>query len=99
MDILNETKTHFRYEEDSMRVLFCMIVCTVSLWGQGAGLVQFRDWGAHPPGPKPKISCGQLRSLTSYELSVVSATMVPASAAAPEHCRSPFWLHRKSTLK
>jgi hypothetical protein len=70
-----------------VRLLCCTFVCAASFWGQGAGLVQFRDWGAHAPGPKPKISCGQLRSLTSYELSVISATTVPALSDVPEHCR------------
>jgi tannase/feruloyl esterase len=78
---------HFGRKEDSMRVLLCTIACAASLWGQGAGLVQFRDWSAHAGGPKPKISCEQLRSLTSYDLTVISATTIPASSEVPEHCR------------
>jgi len=70
-----------------MRLLISIVICAGWLWGQGGGGVQFRDWGAQPVGPKPKIACGALRSLTNYELSVISATVIPASANAPEHCR------------
>jgi feruloyl esterase len=70
-----------------MRLLTGALLSVLSLWGQGAGGVQFRDWGAQPVGPKPKISCGQLRALTSYDLSVISATTIPAAGNTPEHCR------------
>jgi feruloyl esterase len=33
------------------------------------------------------MACGELRSLTSFDLSVISATVIPGSANAPEHCR------------
>src|SRR5580658_7391020 len=56
-------------------------------FGQGGGGVQFRDWGAKPVGPQPKIACAQLRSLTSYELTVISATTIAAAGNTPEHCR------------
>src|ERR1019366_6615251 len=36
---------------------------------------------------KPAIGCGDLRSLTNYEISIASALLVPATADAPEHCR------------
>jgi len=70
-----------------MRLLIGAVLCVASAWGQGAGGVQFRDWGAQPVGPRPKIPCGQLRSLTGYDLSVISASVIPAAANAPEHCR------------
>ena len=40
----------------------------------------------HQPA-SPPIACGDLRSLTSFEISVITATIMPASADAPEHCR------------
>ncbi len=49
--------------------------------------MQFRDWGAQPVGPKPQVPCAQLRSLTNYQMSVISATVIPAVANTPEHCR------------
>jgi hypothetical protein len=69
-----------------MRIVLATTLCAAA-WGQGAGNVQFRDWGAQPVGPQPKIACAQLRSLTSYELSVISATVIASSEKAPEHCR------------
>jgi feruloyl esterase len=36
---------------------------------------------------QPKCACADLRSLTGYEFTVESATLVPSSADAPEHCR------------
>src|SRR5271166_6300249 len=71
-----------------MRFWFASFLCAAVAWGQGAGNVQFRDWGAQPVGPQPKIACAQLRSLTSYELSVISATAIPAASNAPAHCRA-----------
>src|SRR5205823_4022930 len=35
---------------------------------------------------KPLTGCRQLLGLTDFELSVISATQVAASASAPEHC-------------
>ena len=70
-----------------MRLLIAGIVCAVSLLAQGGGGVQFRDWTPPPPTGKPAIACGELRSLTSFDLSVIGARVIPASANAPEHCR------------
>ena len=33
------------------------------------------------------MACGELRSLTSFDLSVISAVVIPSSASSPEHCR------------
>jgi hypothetical protein len=50
---------------------------------------QFRDWkpslndGA---AVKPKRDCGALVSLTSYEFSIETAALVPASGDLPEYC-------------
>ena len=70
-----------------MRLLYVSAFCAAALWGQGGGGVQFRDWTAPVPTGKPAIACGELRSLTSFDLSVIAATVIPASANAPEHCR------------
>ena len=36
---------------------------------------------------EPKLGCAALRSLTGYEFTVVSATLMPGVADAPEFCR------------
>src|SRR5579872_4749407 len=71
----------------SMRLLLAAIFCTVTLWGQGGGGVQFRDWTPPSSNRKAVNQCAELRSLTSYDLSVISAVVIPASATVPEHCR------------
>ncbi len=70
-----------------MRLRATFIFCAVTLWGQGGGGVQFRDWTPPAPTVKPVTRCADLRSLTSSDLSVISAVVIPASATAPEHCR------------
>ncbi|MGH9660145.1 MAG: hypothetical protein ACRD96_16470, partial [Bryobacteraceae bacterium] len=50
-----------------------------SAWAQNGS--QFRDW--RDPGDArlaPKTACAGLRSLTGYEFSVITATVVPATA-------------------
>jgi feruloyl esterase len=56
-------------------------------YGQGGGRVQFRDWNAAAATVKPKAACASLRALTSYDLSVIGATVIPAASGVPEHCR------------
>src|ERR1039458_5653378 len=70
-----------------MRLFFLPILCAATLYSQGAGGVQFRDLTAAVPTGKPAIACGELRSLTSFDLSVIAATVIASSANAPEHCR------------
>jgi hypothetical protein len=70
-----------------MRFCCMTLFCALTVYGQGTGGVQFRDWTAPVPTGKPVIACGELRSLTSFALSVISATVIPGSAGAPEHCR------------
>jgi feruloyl esterase len=36
---------------------------------------------------QPKIGCADLRSLTGYEFTIETATLIPANADAPERCR------------
>ena len=70
-----------------MRSLCLIFFCATALYGQGGGGVQFRDWTAPAAAGKPAIACGELRSLTSLDLSVISATVVAGAANVPEHCR------------
>ena len=71
-----------------MRVFLLTIFCVATVWGQGGGGVQFRDWPAPVPTGKPVMACGELRGLTSFDLYVINATVIPASANVPEHCRA-----------
>jgi hypothetical protein len=52
---------------------------------------RFRDWKpsvlADALQAKPRTVCATLVSLTGFELSVSTATLVPASSGAPEHCQ------------
>jgi hypothetical protein len=70
-----------------MRVLVATVIATASLYAQGAGGVQFRDWTVPAANSKPHMACSELRSLTSYELSVLGASVIPAAGDVPEHCR------------
>jgi len=69
-----------------MRTLVPFLAFTATLFGQGGGGVQFRDWNPPPSSAKPVASCRQLLSLTGFDLSVISAVLVPPGATAPEHC-------------
>jgi feruloyl esterase len=52
---------------------------------------QFRDWVdaalADNPHLAPKLACAALVSQTGYDVSIVSATLVPASGDTAEYCR------------
>ena len=52
--------------------LFCATVVS-------AQVVPLRDWTVPAATGKPAIACGDLRSLTSFEYSVVSASVVAAT--------------------
>ncbi len=52
-----------------------------------AQVVPLRDWKATASSSKPAVACQELRSLTTYEYSVVSASVVAANARTPEHCQ------------
>src|SRR5690349_11560080 len=69
-----------------MRYLVTLLALAASLSGQGGGSVQFRDWRRPDAASKPVASCSQLLALTGLDLSVIGATLVPASAIAHEHC-------------
>jgi pimeloyl-ACP methyl ester carboxylesterase len=70
-----------------MRLFVTSMFLATALRGQGGGGVQFRDWTHAGPAVKPTTACGELRSLTGYELSVLSASVIPATGDTPEHCR------------
>jgi feruloyl esterase len=69
-----------------MRSLVAFPIFAASLLAQGGGSVQFRDWSPAPATAKPVMECGRLLSLTGFDLSVISATLVPAISNAPAHC-------------
>ena len=70
-----------------MRPLLVAFTFSAALWAQGGGGVQFREWSTPSAVAKPKLACGELRGLTNFEYSVIGATVVRATANAPEHCR------------
>jgi feruloyl esterase len=52
---------------------------------------QFRDWKdtalADDPQLKPKQACAAMVSQTTYDFSIMSASVVPAAGETPEYCR------------
>src|SRR5688572_15452957 len=48
---------------------------------------QLLDWKEKSEAIRPKLGCADLRSLTSYDFSIATATVVPAAGDVPEHCR------------
>jgi feruloyl esterase len=51
---------------------------------------QFGDWASladSMPTARPRVDCRTLISLTSYQLSIETATLMAGSTDAPEHCR------------
>jgi pimeloyl-ACP methyl ester carboxylesterase len=71
----------------NMRKLLVPMICA-ALYGQAADHVPFDGLtAADPSSRKPVAVCKELRSLTSSELSVIGANLIPASAGTPEHCR------------
>ena len=70
-----------------MRLLLAAMVSVGALYGQAEAGAPFAGLTADAASRKPAEDCKQLRTLTSAELSVVSATLVAASAGVPEHCR------------
>ena len=70
-----------------MRQLLVTILCAAALYSQPANNAPFGGLTADASSRKPAGACKGLRSLTSLQLSVIGATVIPASASAPEHCR------------
>src|SRR6266403_1077965 len=63
----------------------CLIV-TVGAKAQNPS--QFKNWKplSNEVRAKPKLNCPDLRSLTGYEFSIITATEIAATADVPEHC-------------
>lgn len=70
-----------------MRLFVVGAVFAATVWGQGGGGVQFRDMTPLAASGKPAMACAELRSLTNYDVYVISARVIAAAANAPEHCR------------
>src|ERR1022692_3499625 len=76
-----------RSAEANMRQLLVTIIYAAALYSQPSGNAPFGGLAADASSRKPAGACKELRSLTSLELSVIGATVIPTSASAPEHCR------------
>jgi feruloyl esterase len=71
---------------------FLLLILVTAVASVPASLAQNQPQAAlKPPAGEtalqPKIACSDLRSLTGYEFTVESATLVPATADIPEYCR------------
>jgi pimeloyl-ACP methyl ester carboxylesterase len=71
----------------SARLAIAAVLLAAQLFSQGGGGVQFRDYKPAATAYQPRVKCAGLAALTGYEFSVYSASVVPASDSAPEHCR------------
>src|SRR3984957_3761763 len=69
-----------------MRSLLAFPIFAASLFAQGGGSVQFRDWIPAAATAKPVMECGRLLGLTGFDLSIISAALIPPTANAPAHC-------------
>lgn len=71
--------------------LVITIAGAISAPGLFAQPAQFRDWQttALPDAARatPRTACADLMSLTGYEFTIVTTTIVPAAGDVPEHCR------------
>ncbi len=81
-----------------MRQFLMSIVITTALHSQAAN-PPFAGLTADASSRKPVVACKQLRTLTGLELSVIGATVIPASAAAPEHCRVSLMAQPEVTIE
>ena len=80
---------------DRMARRRCLVVlgmiAGMAMPGSGQGTTQFQRWNptalAEPAALRPATSCAALVSMTGYDFSVTSATVVPASDDWPEYCR------------
>ena len=72
-----------------MNKIACLrVVASIALL---LGIVHAQNAPLSPPAGEtalqPKCACADLRSLTGYEFTIESATLIPATADAPERCR------------
>jgi len=70
-------------------IVLAVVIASAPLGAQNSS--QFKDWKssalADAAQAKPRVACAALVSLTAFEFSITSATVIPASADAPEYCR------------
>jgi feruloyl esterase len=68
-----------------------VILASLAAPTSGQSPAQFQRWSravmADPVDVRPAIGCAALVSLTGYDFSVTSATLVPAASDWPEYCR------------
>src|SRR5262249_55419822 len=76
---------------DVMKHALVILAVAIASASTSAQNSQFKDWKsaalADATQAKPHVACGSLVALTGYEFSVTTATVVAASADAPEYCR------------
>jgi tannase/feruloyl esterase len=67
-------------------VVVCLLAAATV---RGQSGPQFKDWNfpLDEVRVKPRLACADLRSLTGFEFSIVTANTIAATADAPEHCR------------
>lgn len=73
-----------------MRALLCLLAAAASAqFAFAQNAPHIRDWkpASSESAQQPVIPCAQLHLLTGYDLSVISADSVAASAEAPAFCR------------
>jgi hypothetical protein len=87
---------HYVARVAPMRILPLVLAVVLLLTGHAARLEaqsrgSFSEWQASVLADaiqaKPVVACADLIALTDYGLSIISATMVPASAETPQYCR------------
>jgi Tannase and feruloyl esterase len=71
--------------------VFLAIVAMSGVAASAQNSSQFRDWTdaalADNPHLAPKQTCAAMASQTTYDFSIVSASVVPAAGDTPEYCR------------
>jgi len=76
----------------------CLLVTVVA---RAQNPSQFKNW--NPPANevrvKPKLNCPDLRSLTGYEFSIITASAIAGTADVPEHCLVTGQILPKSDLR
>ena len=71
-----------------IRVVIVLLCLFAVLNARAQNASQFKNW--NPPANevrvKPKLNCPDLRSLTAYEFSIITANAIAGTADVPEHC-------------
>ncbi|MEO8371689.1 MAG: hypothetical protein ABI806_21050 [Candidatus Solibacter sp.] len=71
-----------------MRQLLVTILGAAALYGQPAANLPFGGLTADSASSKPAVTCKDLRSLTSLDLSVIGATVIERRPARPSTAAS-----------